>query len=82
MADRKPATQKPAASKKLKALHRDKNISLKEFVRTSTDKEVRAIADNWFFNKKANFSNPPKKIGNTGRKKGSGGKKPAPTTSK
>lgn len=79
MSDRTPAKPKPTHAKRLKHLHKKhgKDLSLKEFVRTSAIKEVAEVKDDWFHNKRANFSNLPLKIGNTGRKKGSGsGKKP------
>jgi hypothetical protein len=66
---RKPATTKPSVSSKIKKLHKlsGKVLSLKQFAKTSSNKEVREFADSWFFNKKANFSNPPQGLGNTGR---------------
>lgn len=80
MSDRTPAKPKPTHSNRLKHLHKKhgKGLSLKEFVRTSSIKEVAEVKDDWFYNKRANFSNLPLKIGNTSRKKGGGGtgKKP------
>jgi hypothetical protein len=71
MATRKPADPKPSASKALKSIWKKsgKHSSLKSFVSTSTMPAVMEVRDNWTFNKKANFSNPPKGIGRTRRKK-------------
>ena len=72
MAERTPAKHKPAASLKLKRLRKkspDKKGSFKEFVKTSEDDRVKAISADWLHNKTANFSKPPKGIGNTRKKK-------------
>jgi len=68
--NRVPAQHRPTVSNKLKNLHRSNKstLSLKEFVRTSVNPEVREACNDWFFNKTANFSNPPKGIGNTGKR--------------
>jgi len=71
MATRKPAVPKSSASKALKSIWKKsgKHSSLKSFVTTSVMPAVMEIKDNWIFNKKANFSNPPLGIGRTRRKK-------------
>jgi hypothetical protein len=76
ISNRVPATPRQSVSKKMKKLHRESKstLSLKKFARASTETDVR---DNWFFNKTANFSNPPKGIGNTGKRQKSNKNKPA-----
>lgn len=80
--NRTQAFPKKSHSDRLKHLHRKygKELSLKEFVRTSDRKEVIEAKGDWFHNKRANFSKPPQKIGNTGRKKGGGGSGKKPKT--
>jgi hypothetical protein len=75
MADRTPAKFKPAASRSLKTKHRKAGAvgSLKAFVRSLKDDESRIQADDWFHNKRANTSTPPKGIGRTRTRVKSGG---------
>jgi hypothetical protein len=85
MKERIPATPRPTASIKLKHLHKKfgQGQSLKDYVRNSLETdEDKQLGDNWFFNKKANFSKPPKGIGSTRRKKGKGGKSGKPEEKK
>ncbi len=86
-AERKPATPKPSTQSALKTLHRralkiHAGMPLKAFVRecaVSPDQELKQKANDWFHNKRANFSKPPLGLGSTRKKKsqqqGSGGKK-------
>lgn len=71
---REPAKYKPTASKRLKALFKKAKKakfdgSMRDFVRTSEDKEVISLKDNWFHNKTANFSKETLGLGNTKKKK-------------
>ena len=52
-----------------------KRGSLKAFVRGLTDDVGRLQAEDWFFNKRANFSKPPQGIGRTRTRVKSGGNK-------
>lgn len=71
MTERKAETPKKSTARRLKTLHKKlgRYDSLKVFARTSEDKEVQELASDWFFNKSANFTNPPQRLGNTKKKK-------------
>ena len=58
-------------SKALKTLWRKAGRpgSLKQFVSTSEDSQVKDLGPDWLYNKKANFSKPPLGLGNTKKKK-------------
>lgn len=51
---------------------------MKAFVRKLTDDEGKIQAQDWFFNKTANFSKPPMRIGRTRTRVKKGGNKGAP----
>ena len=72
MSTREPAKTKPAASLALKRLYKKAGKpegGLRNFARTSESETAKELAANWFHNKTANFSKPPKGIGNTRKKK-------------
>jgi len=68
---RTPATHKPSTASQVKSAYRKSGgkTSLKEFVKNTTNEELKMAGEAWLFNKNANFSNPPLRIGNTGRAK-------------
>lgn len=72
---RKPAQPQPSTSRTFKSLYNksDKSLSLKQFVQQLTSGPLSAQAHSWFFNKRANFSNPPLEIGSTRKRKGQNG---------
>jgi len=73
----KAGTFSPAASKRIKALHKNtgSGLSLKEFSNRLLDGvgEERDVAANWLRNKRLNASAPLKGIGKTKKKKGGNG---------
>lgn len=77
MPERKVATPSTSTQKTVKTAFRKAkpNLSLKVFVRTTTDPELLAAGKTWLKNKKANFAKPPLGLGATRKKKGTQGKK-------
>ncbi len=69
---------KKSTAKALKTLHRKTGAgrSLKDFVRTSKDEEVKMMGEDWLFNKSCNFASQPQGIGATRKKKNKGGGPP------
>lgn len=80
---------KPSASLVLKRMYRKatlptgepvkSNMSMKAFVAgliQGNDEKLQRLHENWFFNKRTNFSKPPLGIGSTRKKKGKNGSKP------
>jgi hypothetical protein len=62
---------KKSVADALKSYHRRSSSgeSLKQFVRSSTDQKIKAMAEDWLFNKSCNFANMPQGIGATRKKK-------------
>ncbi len=77
MADRQPAKAHESHSRSLKTKYAKAGGrgGLKAFVRSLKDDEGRIQAQDWFHNKRANFSKPPKGIGRTRTRVKSGGNK-------
>lgn len=76
---REAASPKASTATAIKSQHR-KHLktgateSLKKFARSLTGDDKVAV-ESWFFNKRANFANPPQGLGSTRKKKGATGKK-------